>query len=229
MKPDIKNITNPLDNICRDGHDFTRVYDDWMQISLAAFCRDDDLYEAIIKPYKRDEKRADEYQRNFALALSAWMKCLNEDYRDYLGEIYEERVSLGQHGQFFTPEPICAMMVQMTHAPEAKSFSDPACGSGRTLLAATRMNHEGYFQGIDLDPRCVRMTAMNLLCRNVNAHVIQANTLELKAVGGYQIERSAFGASIRALSQEAAQAVIELPFSKHEETVQEREQYDLGL
>lgn len=40
---------------------------------------------------------------------------------------------------------------------------DPACGSGRMLLAASRtLGRENHFYGIDIDEQCAQMTALNL-------------------------------------------------------------------
>ncbi len=60
---------------------------------------------------------------------------------------------------------------------EKKSISDPACGSGRMLLAVAEMHPHWLFVGQDVDLRCVRMCAINLALRNLYGYVIQGNSL----------------------------------------------------
>ncbi|WP_169309574.1 N-6 DNA methylase [Rhodomicrobium vannielii] len=59
--------------------------------------------------------------------------------RDHLGDIYEaERAAEREMAQFFTPMPLCELMARITideNAPEDARIADPACGSGRLLLA----------------------------------------------------------------------------------------------
>ena len=65
---------------------------------------------------------------------------------DVLGNIYEQKVSHGHNGQFFTPQSVCDLMAQITVNEDAKSISDPACGSGRNLIsAAKKVSPDTYF------------------------------------------------------------------------------------
>lgn len=69
-------------------------------------------------------------------------------WADPLGHIYETIASQSKKsgfGQFFTPEPICDLMAKMTITlsdKKGQKINDPACGSGRMLLAANGGN--GY-------------------------------------------------------------------------------------
>src|SRR5207249_1665656 len=54
---------------------------------------------------------------------------------------------------------------------------DPACGSGRLLLAVAEIQRHWIFVGQDIDLRCVRMTAINLALRNLYGYVIWGNSL----------------------------------------------------
>lgn len=56
---------------------------------------------------------------------------------------------------------------------------DPTCGSGRMLLASSRVNGPGHeYYGIDVDRTCVKMTALNLFLNGVwNSEVLCANAL----------------------------------------------------
>ena len=58
-----------------------------------------------------------------------------------------------------------------------KRVGDPACGSGRMLLAVAEMQPHWHFVGQDVDLRCVRMCAINLTLRNLSGYVIHGNSL----------------------------------------------------
>lgn len=66
-------------------------------------------------------------------------------------------------GQFFTPEPVVELMAAITmpdELPDTALVSDPACGSGRMLIAGIRRNRYATFLGTDTDLTCVHMTAL---------------------------------------------------------------------
>ena len=58
-----------------------------------------------------------------------------------------------------------------------KRVGDPACGSGRMLLAVAEIQPHWHFVGQDVDLRCVRMCAINLALRNLSGYVIHGNSL----------------------------------------------------
>ena len=55
--------------------------------------------------------------------------------------------------------------------PPRRTVCDPACGSGRMLLAVAEINPHWLFVGQDVDLRCVRLTALNLAFRNLHGYV----------------------------------------------------------
>ena len=76
----------------------------------------------------------------FAEMLS-WVIIDLENDNELLGESYMQlssRSKASALGQFFTPMPICVLMAQIVEVEPGKTICDPACGSGRTLLAAAR-------------------------------------------------------------------------------------------
>lgn len=245
MRPNIKEITDPLDTIASRGHGFSRVYDDFLSLSCHALATQERDYMEVIRRYPNDRPFGEREADHFKTAFHAWQEALQKEYRDYLGEIYEKRVSRGENGQFFTPESLTEMMAAMTldRLEDNARVSDPACGSGRTLLAATRRNRMAYFHGIDLGQRCVKMTALNLLCRNVNGAVVWGNALTLQAYGGYELQRTPLGGAMEWFGANRATELIRAGLSEtpkpQEETKpqepnqtaeqDEREQYSLGL
>ena len=92
---------------------------------------------------------------------------------DILGYLFTMEVTRGENGQFFTPDTVCEMMAQMTlgePSEEKVSISDPCCGSGRMLIAAQKIYPNAVFVATDIDPRCAKMTTLNMLFRNAEAY-----------------------------------------------------------
>lgn len=113
-----------------------------------------------------------------------------EGFHDALGEIFMEFVSHGRNGQFFTPQPICEMMSIMT-APtpeDGETVSDPACGSGRTLLAAAKRNRKLKFYGADNDITCCKMAALNMIINTMAGEITHMNSLTLEHYRSYHIK-----------------------------------------
>lgn len=120
-------------------------------------------------------------------------------------QIYEEQSAANHYqGQFFTPEALVDLIIAITMPEELADnalVSDPACGSGRMLIAAIRRNRYATFLGTDADLTCVHMTALNCLVRNANTYVIHGNCLSLETHGGYYVRRSPFGADLCRLTK----------------------------
>ena len=88
-------------------------------------------------------------------------------------------ITFGEHGRFYTPENVTGMMARMVGGgEEGTTVYDPACGSGRTLLAAGKVNPRRTYVGQDLDARGVKMAAISLALYGLRCPVIQGNTLE---------------------------------------------------
>lgn len=112
-------------------------------------------------------------------------KVGNSDSKDILGSFFETHISYGRKGQYFTPEPICTFMAQITCGERNDEFTspqsiiDPACGSGRMLLASSRiLGPMNYYYGIDIEATCVKICIINLFLNGVfRAEVMQANAL----------------------------------------------------
>jgi len=192
---------------------FFEAFDDWLTASVAAFAHDEDAYIAIIRKYGPRIQGKPHAADHFSYALGELMRAMQHEPADYLGQIYEaESITNKYQGQFFTPEPLCELMADITMPDgiaDDQGVSDPACGSGRMLIAAIRRNRFANFMGVDTDLTSVNMAAINILFRNANAYVIHGNSLSLKAIGGYQIRRTWSGGELRRLSKEHAQQILE--------------------
>jgi hypothetical protein len=178
---------------------------------------DDEPYMAIMRKYGPRLEGRDHPADHFANALGAFLlacrteSALNGTFPDYLGRIYEEEALTNKYtGQFFTPEPLCQMMAQMTVEPtqEPITIADPACGSGRFFIAAMPLAPNATFYGTDRDHTCVKMTALNMLMRNADAYIVHGNTLSMETWGGYTTRGTFLGGSIQELGAGTANAIL---------------------
>jgi len=111
----------------------------------------------------------------------------SQHFCDPLGEIFMQEVSKGHNGQFFTPEHICDMMAQITavNIKDGQSVFDPACGSGRMLLAVAKVNRHVVLYGADIDEVCVKMSVVNMLLQSLDGEITHMNTLTNEFFKGY--------------------------------------------
>lgn len=115
---------------------------------------------------------------------------LSEGFSDPLGELYMHTISNGYNGQFFTPEPICDMMASMsigTNSFPGQTVYDCACGSGRMLLAAAKINRHLLLYGADIDLTCVKMTLLNMLLNSLQGEVAHMDSLANRFYTGYEV------------------------------------------
>lgn len=202
---------------------FFRTFEDWLALAVNAFLRDDDAYMSIMRRYGPREApmgTKDHPADHFTRALGAWMHAMQAEPADYLGRVYEEQaITNAYQGQFFTPEPIVELMAAATMPEELADSAivhDPACGSGRMLIAGIRRNRFATFVGVDTDLTCVHMATLNCLVRNANSWIIHGNSLSLEAWQGYHVRRTVFGGELHRLSTEDAGHLLRLPFAQAE-------------
>ena len=114
----------------------------------------------------------------------------SENFADPLGELYQQAISSGHNGQFWTPEHMCDMMATITIGKtleDNQTICDPTCGSGRMLLAAAKINRKALFYGADLDITCCKMTLVNMLLNSLQGEVAHMNTLSNDFYKGYKV------------------------------------------
>ena len=193
--PSKNQFAETLHVIARRFSLFT-VFDDFLTMSIAAVTQNlhtkkswyEDEYLETIAKYKDSELRH-EFPKAFAYLITEMEERVGSSSgNDVLGEFYEQHISNGRNGEFFTPYPICQFMASITNAKteeideeEKRSLKilDPACGSGRMLLASYQVNGTGHeYYGIDINRTCAKMTALNLFFNGVwNSEVLCANAL----------------------------------------------------
>jgi 2-polyprenyl-3-methyl-5-hydroxy-6-metoxy-1,4-benzoquinol methylase len=115
---------------------------------------------------------------------------LSEDFNDPIGELYMQAISNGFNGQYFTPTPVCQMISSITIGEgltNKETICDPACGSGRMLLAAAKVNRHSRFYGADLDITCCKMALVNMLLNSLTSEIAHMNTLSNEFYRGYKV------------------------------------------
>jgi type I restriction-modification system DNA methylase subunit len=168
------------------------AFDDFLTMTMAACTQNletkkswyEDEYLATIAKYKDSELRH-EFPKAFASLVNEMEeRVLSSQGNDVLGEFFEQHISNGRNSQFFTPFPVCQFMAGVVHNEvehtKPKRIIDPTCGSGRMLLAASKVHGQGNeYYGIDVDRTCVKMTALNLFLHGVfNSEILCADALK---------------------------------------------------
>lgn len=168
-----------------------KVFDDFLTMSIAACTQNivtgkswyEDEYLQTIATYKDSELRH-EFPKAFGYLISEMEERHADTGRgnDVLGDFFEQNISNGRNGQYFTPYPVCRFMASIantTTTKESLRILDPACGSGRMLLASKSVHGtQHHYYGIDIDRTCVKMAALNLFLNGMwQSEVMCANAL----------------------------------------------------
>jgi type I restriction-modification system DNA methylase subunit len=230
-----KQTWKQLQEIARFGYSSSDIFSDFVEICLSALLSFtdnmqytdiadrlnenrmtgvfEDRYMQLVRKYKENKtKKSGERPMDFF--TSAWGHLQAETQEceeDVLGDLYESQISLGEHGQFFTPSAITTMMVQMLGAHDGERVSDPACGSGRFLIATAKVNRDQHFYGVDVSPICARMTALNMWLFNLNADIYQGNSLSMEMSYLWRIRKGGFIWETKVEPNQATKVVEEKP------------------
>lgn len=200
-------------------YDLSRVFNDLLTIGICSFhstniqsrLQDKDetneaLYLETIKPYKRDDLNG------FGKAMGfLQLNVLDDPYSDILGDFFMEHITKGQNGQYFTPNHICDLNAQMTITAndEGKRILDPACGSGRMLLSAAKLNYRNYFFGADNTNTCAKMATLNFFLNGLQGEVAWMDSLSMEWFGGWRINTRGLG--INPIEKEQSRIWSEAP------------------
>lgn len=174
---------NSVFNTLAYKYDVSQIFDDFLTIVICCLCyqQQEPLYMQTIKKYDRKELNA--FAQLFAEVWKLYIKAENSgQWIDPLGEYYEVLASnykKSKLGQFFTPKPLCDMLSHLTIEKNnfGKTVNDPACGSGRMILAANNVCEGNYYVCQDLDPICCKMSAINLCMHKIRGEVHCMNSL----------------------------------------------------
>lgn len=177
----------------RAGVSRGQAFDDFLtfvRCALAGQTMEQEYLATVRKGYDRGEQG----QRGIdqiVVAFAKLVEAMDETKQDVLGDLFTGGITYGERGQFFTPDSITRLMAQLTAPSDDKggrrTINDPACGSGRTLLAVGREHPNWEFVGQDADHRCAQMTAINLGLNGLRGWAVWQNTLSLECHRVYRV------------------------------------------
>ena len=164
------------------------LFSDFLDLLIAAFSHGqmEEQYLEIINKYEKPEA----YKLSEALAALV-IEMTGYDGNgmiDVLGNYFQENVSHGANGQYFTPQYICDMIARMHNpvSPTERIF-DSACGSGR-LMAMAKVNRVAKFYGADVDSNCAKMAVINLCLNGMYGEIAWMNSITNQYFVGWVIE-----------------------------------------
>lgn len=185
-----------IEKIARTKSSAASVFTDFCRISacaVAAQTREEEYFE-IIRPYSKDELEL--LSKAYALLVQ---EMESKPFTDVLGEYYLEiaaHSSKQARGEFYTPAPICELMMRMTLDPDSVieegkpvSMLEPACGAGGMVLATAkqfspliRKDEKSYVDLLrvtcqDINPVATDMTFINTSLWGIPAKIQLGNFL----------------------------------------------------
>lgn len=199
-----KDVLRHLDAASdRTGLSRGQTFEDFLtfvRCSLAGQTMEPEYLQTVAKGYDKGDvgsRGIDQIVEAFGTLVIA----MEQTQQDVLGDIFTGAVCYGEHGQFFTPDSVCELMAKIVLADEidetSKQVSDPACGSGRSLLSIGKDHPHWEFTGQDVDHRCVQMTAINLGLNGLRGWAVWQDTLALQCYRVYRIGLNLSGGVIR--------------------------------
>lgn len=196
-------VTDPLDDTAQQTGDSPyQVFTDWVDITLASFTGDEDVYQKPIQRYERDGRDEDTIRsvlENHATALAGLVDAMEQTDEDVLGGVYEfYGLTSDYFAQYFTPGAVSRAIAEM-NLPSAErireaTIEDPlvigdisGCGSGRLVVDSAKRLRDlapeapAVFLGYDKDPICAKMTVLNFLLNDLTGYVLLGDALKLEA------------------------------------------------
>ncbi len=153
----------------------------------------EDQYLAMVERHK-DGKPGKRGIDLMSQMFGELVDAMTRDENDILGDLFQGSITYGEAGQFLSPQSIAELLARMSVDPDARPtrdrtiyVSDPACGTGRMLLAATNVNPHLECVGVDVDARCVKITSVNLGLRSRYGYVVCGNSLSGHMQFAYRI------------------------------------------
>lgn len=179
----------------RSGVSRGAAFEDWLTAMVCALAAEtkEPEYLAMIERHQHGppgQRGCDLMGRMFGELVAA----MDQSEADLLGDLFQGAITYGEAGQYFTPESLTKLLAQMTIDPTARPepgrplyVHDPCCGTGRMLLEAATVNPHVELVGQDVDPRCVRITALNLGLRGRYGWVVCGNSLSGQTSFAYRV------------------------------------------
>lgn len=203
-------IIERLEEIERHERSRYDVFTDWVDLMLYSLQGDDEHYLDFVDKYDNDRPEGERAVDLYSQAFGNLQRGLAETNADLLGVVYEELgMDSDAFGQYFTPHNICEAKAEMVNdmdedREEPYTIADPASGSGRLLIHASRQIPDGVdavFYGQDKDATCAKMTALNFTFFNMDGFAVHGDSLKMEKHRVWQTRRSPVGGEIRELEE----------------------------
>lgn len=179
-----KDLEAAIEKMAIGGNNnFSDCFHNFLDLALSYFCNNcDERQMELRKRVEENENFRDAYKE----ALEAYGDCA-EDYHDPMGDMFMEKISHGQHGQFFTPEDLCELSANIVLGNDfydGMTINDPTSGSGRMLLKALQIAREVHgkeplLYANDLSMTCAKMCLLNFLVNSVDGEVTCGDALKM--------------------------------------------------
>jgi type I restriction-modification system DNA methylase subunit len=168
------------------------AFDDFLTMAIAAVTQNpgtklswyEDEYLHVMEKYKTLEIRHEFPNAFTSLIMEMEDRVSDQRGNDVLGDFFETHISNSKNGQFFTPYHVCLMIASINEGSslgkgKPQRVLDPTCGSGRMILASSRVLGPGHeYYGVDIDATCIKIAALNLFLNGVwNCEVMCSNAL----------------------------------------------------
>ncbi len=180
---------DPLQDIAKDsGRGIDEIFRSFLCIAACtlAMGKREELYFSEIKKYNKEQINL--FPKAFAGLIN---DMENNPFTDVLGSVHENfssTVARQQNGEFYTPNPICRLMAEMSLDLSIEkrpiTISEPCTGSGRMILALAEAykDHKIYpnelwVEAWDLSRTAVYMTFINTTLWSIPCRVVHGNTL----------------------------------------------------
>lgn len=165
----------------KSGADVSQIFDDFLRYIIHGFSPGE-------KPLE-DWKYKKEQTVVFYHMYAEWTQIVSRKvnvlgWYDAFGELYMSCIAGNtrkkSNGQFFVPNYISDFMTMLCGVQDesADICSEPACGSGRNLLAWHVKHLGSYLCAEDIDRTCCMMTVCNLLIHGGVGEVIWHDSLD---------------------------------------------------
>jgi type I restriction-modification system DNA methylase subunit len=188
-----RKFENLFERFCGYKYSYSEVFSDFLDFAM---WRLDIMHTHDISHLDKRYDAGD--LKVFIELFNHWMDaCDNngEGFYDVLGDMFMELVSHGRNGQFFTPQPICQLMVELTvkcniDGKEEPLINEPAAGSGRFILEVGKINRNAKFFAQDNDVTCCKMCVLNMLVNSLRGEVAWMNTLTVQHYSSWFVDRT---------------------------------------
>lgn len=179
-----KDLESAIEKMAIGGNNnFADCFHNFLDLALSYFCNNMDERQMTLR--KRVEENED-FRKAYQEALEAYGDCA-EDYHDPMGDMFMDKISHGQHGQFFTPESLCTLSAELIgvgNVEDGQTINDPTSGSGRMLLKALQIAREVHgkepiLYANDISMTCAKMCLLNFLVNSVDGEVTCGDALKL--------------------------------------------------